>query len=36
MEQETEVRVFNYTQKERAIKVLESEKVFRDLGIEIL
>ena len=28
--------VINYTEKENAIKQLETEKAFKDLGIEVL
>ena len=27
---------FNYSNKERAVKLLEQEKIFKDLGIEII
>jgi uncharacterized protein RhaS with RHS repeats len=27
---------FNYSNKERAVKLLEQERIFKDLGIEII
>ena len=37
METQTEeqIRVFNYTQKENALKYLQTEQDFKSLGIEV-
>lgn len=32
---ETDFLVFNYSAKERAIKELQAEQIFRDLNIEV-
>jgi hypothetical protein len=36
MEEQEETIAFNYTEKENAIKKLETEKAFKDLNIPIL